>query len=300
MIEVKFDKKSYRVPEKWDELSGKQVERIALIFYSKEFSAYLKECRNPTDPSPEGMITGYVFKIKLLWILLGIRDWGLGIGGWWLGYLLRYKVDDGQMADLVKLTDFLFGENKLLKCPVKSITNYELRITGLTIPVGRRYYGPEDELGNLSFGEFVFADDSFMKIMGDEEWEMYDDLNELVAVLYRKKSGQYDPKSVSFNGDIREEFNKNLIDDRAEVVAHWSLGKRLAVLLWYQGCRKNICGRFPHIFTKKEGQNFGWFGVLAELSDNKPYLLEQTARTPMMDVLAMLEKLSVQRVKSEK
>ncbi len=110
----------------------------------------------------------------------------------------------------------------------------------------RKMYGPADDFDNLTMGEWnaceIFYNgmvqhkdtESDMVNEGDE-----DALNKLVAVLYRLPKPKYD-KVLNSDGDIRMPFNENEIDFYKKKIARWPAAVKMAIVLWYDGCREHL------------------------------------------------------------
>jgi hypothetical protein len=173
-------------------------------------------------------------------------------------YLVRNLEYKEKLIDLFPLTDFIFSESKLTKNLIPSFT----------LPSGKKYYGPQDYLRNISFIEFIRCEEAFGKFKktGDVKF-----LDRMVAVLYRPKKEEYDPEKDK-TGDIREEYNDYILDRRAAIAGQVHLHVRLAVLHFYHGCRNFIVNHKNHrnVFVKDEekkssGDSF-WDPILIRIA----------------------------------
>lgn len=204
-------------------------------------------------------------KIRLAVALLGVK----------MRMFLRFTAS--QVHDILPITEFILEENKL----TKNLISY--------LKVGsQRFYGPANLLANITIEEFGFADTFYTRYKESkkEEW-----LCRLFAALYRPQKADYDPKSDSYKGDIREDFNRHLVFNRARRFAKLKDNRKYAIFLFYEGCRKEIIQKHPHVFSKKKptGKSFGWGGILVELAGNKFGDHEQTKKANLFDVLGHLE-----------
>ena len=140
------------LPKSWNELTNRQLERLALLF-------------STTQPSAK-------FDIKVLFILLDIK--------WWQ-YIEKAKVRiviwNVPMSELRKNYDFIYSKNDrtiflpfLKVCKLKSV-NCQL------------LFPPQDRIANLTCDEFAVADDLHIKWRKTKNPEY---LHYLAAVLYTK------------------------------------------------------------------------------------------------------------------
>ncbi|WP_187261329.1 hypothetical protein [Pontibacter beigongshangensis] len=139
-------------------------------------------------------------------------------------------------------------------------------------------HGPADRFRNITFAEFIYADTlfGFFTKTGKEAY-----LNKLIACLYRPQRLDYNPKSPTYKGDIREDFNEHLIGERAQLVASIPQPDKYAILTWYRGCRKELELIYDKVFTQTNQQKAAegdWGDVLLSLSGEKFGHVEQTSQ----------------------
>lgn len=129
-------------------------------------------------------------------------------------------------SSLKTYTDFLYTETDLTKFPKK--------IKGL--------YGPSDRLANLTIEEFTYADLFFYNWTQKRDT---DNLNRLVAVLYRPK-GSKQTKHI----DARKPFIKEELRLHASIVEKIPQDVKLTILMAFQGSRERMRNRYTHVFSK--------------------------------------------------
>ena len=212
-------------------------------------------------------------KIRLAIALLGIK----------MRLFLRFTAS--QVHDILPITQFILEENKL----TKNLVPY--------LKVGsKRFYGPTSRLANITIEEFGFADTFYTRFKEtmEDEW-----ICRLCAVLYRPQRSGYNPKSDSYKGDIREDFNKHLVFVRARRFEKLNSSQKYAIYLFYEGCRNEIIKKHKHVFAKRKptGKSFGWGGILVDLAGNKFGGHEQTKRANLFDVLGHLEMEGIKATK---
>lgn len=104
---------------------------------------------------------------------------------------------------------------------------------------GTIYHPPADRLKNISIKEFSFADAMFYnwREKGDDRY-----LDLLCAALYRPKGGNA--------LDVREPFNKLLVENHVKNFAKLNYKKKLAIAYAYTGSRNYIASLYPNVFPK--------------------------------------------------
>jgi hypothetical protein len=198
-----------------------------------------------------------------------------------------YRVTPVQIIQIKHLTDFVL-EGVGLTAQLLPLVRLPLRRDVLR----RRWWGPRENLRNVRFLEFIFADSYFVAVSREPQNPAW--LDKLVAVLYRPQRRPYRPKAVDYAGDRREDFNSVHVLTRADRLALLPQLEKLAVLTWYRGCRAQLEKDFPLVFTPANEDaaaqaTDGWAHVARELSGGAFGTLEQTERQLVRDVLAKME-----------
>ncbi|WP_396153716.1 hypothetical protein [Flavobacterium sp.] len=105
------------------------------------------------------------------------------------------------------------------------------------MPFWNNYYGPEDLLSNMKFGEYSDALRLFNQINANGELEM---LFPFAAILYRKKkSFIFFRKLLNlYDGDIRQRYNSYSVDARAKVFENTPVGFVWGVYLMFGSFQK--------------------------------------------------------------
>lgn len=145
------------LPKSWNELTNRQLERLALLF-------------STTQPSAK-------FDIAVLFILLDIK--------WWQ-YIQKAKVRivlwNVPMSEIRKNYNFIYTKNDRTSfLPFLKIKSYNLKPT--------IFFAPQDRIANLTCDEFAVADDLHIKWRETKEVEY---LHYLAAVLYTNKKKRPD------------------------------------------------------------------------------------------------------------
>ena len=185
-------------------------------------------------------------RLKLLKILTGVS---------WFRF---FRIPLAEKAAYLDITHFLVNENTLTK---------------QLLPIYKGYYGPADDFNNITGEEFVFSEDFYFKSFttNDDGQRIMNPaaLNELVAVLYRKKKDGYNLKK-NIDGDARESFNQNISTYNAKrKISKWPLAAKLAVFTWYETCRHQMIEANPDVFGggSNEPAKYGLLSVMRVIAE---------------------------------
>jgi hypothetical protein len=248
-----------QVPASWNELTPDQLLRLIKIQFSYQ--------------------AGHLQKLMVLKELLQVK-WGV-----------LHLFTSVQRLNLYPLLDFL-EENKLTKqlLPKVSVKRVALRpkIKVLLVDL----HGPEERFRNLTFEEFIYAD-TYFSLFASHSNELF--LDKLIATIYRPQREGYNPKSPAYKGDIREDFNENLVEDRLHLVRLLPQAVKYAILSWYRGCRKELETIYDLVFTEPNEQKAtegDWGDVLLSLSGGKFGHLEQTSGQRVHTVFKEMQRIA--------
>jgi len=216
-------------------------------------------------------------KKELVWYFINIKDKHLML------------MNRSQLEGLFPAVEWLFKD-----------VNLTINLIPVLNLKTRKYFGPSDELKNISAAEFAFSDkfmNEFLKKRDEAQ------LNLLIATLYRPQFKGVKKDSPYYKGDIREPFNENTIDQRADLFSNLSLNYRLAILAFYLGCRSNISKQFPDIFNaqkKSKNKKTGWLGFFYELSGDKLGNYHAVANMNLFELLFILRKMNENAAEAER
>lgn len=263
MVEIilKYDGKSetIAVASKWDELTEDQ-----LLYVAKYWEAWRLLMQNNES----------LLKVKALLFLELMTENTV--------FNRKKRIDliaqlgSEQQYQLTQLTNFVFESNGLLKCPIKCISS-----------AFKKLYPPNDRLANLKGGEFMFADDFFVKYIDKGKVE---DLDLLIACLYRP---------LQWRSKNRIAFDKDLIEKSLPTINKLSYAQKQLIVLWYRACRKIIVAENAEVFSNENqssAKNKGWLSVILAMSGDKFGTFEQTALTDLHLIFEELKDLK-ERVK---
>jgi hypothetical protein len=136
---------------------------------------------------------------------------------------------------LSELIDTFFDEGKENQKIIKQ--NFIHNPVKKFVPFWNNYYGPEDLLSNMKFGEYSDALRLFNQINSNGELEM---LFPFAAILYRKKKSLIFFRKLinSYDGDVRQRYNSSSVDARAKVFENTPVGFVWGVYLMFGSFQK--------------------------------------------------------------
>lgn len=267
------------IPNTWDELNRKQLLQIAAL---------------TMETLPE-----YDFKIKALLILTG---WKLQpvdytkkrFGVYVICQKQKFRLLPWQVAAICRKLDFLLSETetkngKVIRINSKLTCNLLPYINpGIWYQRLRPLYGPSDRLYNLTFGEYLTADNFFRRYVATSDHQF---LDKLIATLYRPQDGCYDPDDVTYRGDRRQPFNEFTVEKRCKRVQKLTPETKTAIVLWFNGCLAHIATMFPNVFSGKGSgkDKFGSLTLVDHLTNGDVTKSEAVRKQYLWDVLVHLE-----------
>lgn len=245
------DKKTFMLPQSWNELTGAQLVAIAPLLLQRELSITIR---------------AYIAFILC----------GFGKAAFTAKATRKpdgYDYFANELIDqIVPRIDFLFDKNQLTAqlLPVLKVKK-RFRFFGST-----ELYGPADDFNNLTIAEFADAEACLTQYE-----QTHDDIwfNRFVAVLYRPRKSKADIASPQFNGDYRQPYNFHLNDFIAAMLTGLKHSEKAAVLLWYYGCRSSFVESNAFLFRGQGSTGGGTFtDVIHSLAGPKFGTLEETGR----------------------
>lgn len=155
-------------------------------------------------------------------------------------------------------------------------------------PWSSNYYGARKEFDNLIMAEFHYTEINYHDYVVDNDTN---GLNNLVAVLCRPGIKDYNHQLDNL-GDARIAFNANEIAFYAKKIARWPLKVKLAILMFYDGCRQKLLEDYKTVFKGNSGQNndAGMFDVIRGLSGNVYGTIEHVERLNIHTAMSEITK----------
>lgn len=156
----------------------------------------------------------------------------------------------------------------------------------------KNFYGPENNLYNITLHEFIFAETNFISFSTSKQIKY---LNNLIATLWRPEIENYKPKSVNFKGDRREKFNDHILFYRAKKIKYLKLYKKMAIFTFYSGSRIALQNEFPRIFSvsteKKKTNNLSkqMLNLIRAVNGGDPTKNEKILNTNVREILGEID-----------
>lgn len=274
MIAVTIEKTVYQVPEKWNELTPAQV-----LFFAENVWAIIPKMFVIEDGK---VVDADDYLIRQAQI--GILFSHLGMS-WKQFERLKAPVLHALLNKHGLAVWMISGRNLLTRNPLPTVGELD---------------GPGDNFSTLRLWEFTFADRAYQGWKSSKSESL---LQALCAILYRSRKEQYDPSAPDWDGDLRQPFNNKNVEMRLPLVAEWKNAQRLAVALWYEGCRNQLQQDFPEVFTtgtQETASKEGWETVVHSIAGNKFGPFESTKQTHVRDVMRELQYLIRARKEQER
>ena len=224
LVEIPEKNIAVEFPSCWDELTNTQ------------FAFVMQNWLKVVD----GYLNQHEFKLIVLYHFLGIK-----YGPFDARRDARIKPEslEQKYENLWRLTEkleWLFEYRNENGKKTVSLSYYEVTSRLPEIEVaGIMFIGPADGMVNITFGEYRQAWMYFeLYISGRRD----DDLNLLVATLYRPERLGYETLKISptFDGQRSEPFNANLTQHYAALVADIPFWQKYVALIWFLNCDRLI------------------------------------------------------------
>lgn len=198
----------------------------------------------------------------------------------------------GEYLALLELTNPFIEEVELTKNLFPTIT-VRKGLKKITL------HGPDDDLKNITGGEFAMAEQKYLRWHETRE-DHY--LDELIAIFWRPERPDYDPLR---DKDIRIPFLPQQIDQLSNYTRRLSMAHKQAIRHFYQACR-DIYVQDPRngrIFNSSdEGsykrRNYGMLGIFLELGDGV-LNMEQVAGSSLRMILIEINRLLDKKEEAE-
>ena len=262
----------YQIKDHWQELSKKQVRYIAKHW--SKWQGILKALSQTPSPINENILAEQLHyeKVRLMIVLSDLKGWSKR-----QERKLFFNYSDKDLVRDAQNINFIFDKIELT-------TNYYPR---LILPFSI-YHAPKS-IYKLTGIEFAFAEKCFYDYMTNGHT---DDLNMLIAILYRKNAKKNHPSSLSYSGDIREPFNQHSVDYRQNKMWMLSKTKKMCILLWYSGSRQVLIDRYKDtVFapsTSGKPLEYGLLSVFRELAGRDITKQLKVEKTPISVILMNL------------
>lgn len=207
----------------------------------------------------------YRFRIELLRILMGLK---------WHHLLI---IGGERLIDLFPFVKFIEDEIGLTQNKID-----QLKLRGI------RFYGPIGDFSTLTGEEWTEADEAYIEYYQTQSESA---LNRMMSILFREREKGMWPGHSKWMNDYRTPFVEGTVKNRIPYMERVPLAVKLAVLLWWKGCRHEWEEVFERVFKAKgEGpESFGWQETLIKLSGSEFGDLDKTQHTYMYKLMLKME-----------
>jgi len=186
-------------------------------------------------------LTPAQFKVRLLMRLLRVS------------WFFLNRLDPQDLTTLTNTLEWIFTD---------------VRLTRNSIPRIGFLHGFSDDMKDCTFGEFTNAQ---MKVEDYGKSGKEEDLDELVAILYRRKKRLWMiRKHFTDTADCRVRFVEKNLPRGAKRLSRVAQPVKYAVYLNVLGVISTLPDKFPNVYRKKEGGGKGgWAALMLSLADGK-------------------------------
>lgn len=236
------------------------------------------------------------FRVRLFVMLLDIRASRKLLNPDQIFYINAELFRLSEIMDSFCVKKQEFGRNQLVM---------KMDFLNNLVPQIGRLYGPDDALANISFHEYIDAHHAYLNYLNYGNLDIY--LNELVTILYRPKKRflWIRKRLASWDGQERQPYNPNNLNDRRNTVVKMPFYLKYAVFLWFQNCEEHLRTgsidiggseiKFSLLYegvSKTTGDDTGLVGVLYTLAESGVFgTVKQTAESNLYDVFVRLYQL---------
>ena len=299
-MKVKINNHTMHIPESWNALSFQQAFGIYQIAMKDVGSLFAPE---EIMPAKRIQIARYLLKLNDEFMRKWEADCIKAYGD------EGAKVFVAELDELCKITDPFFDITE----KDDGSKHYSLKMEFTRIPFKtlmrkkkneqkRTYYGPADELANLSLYELGTTFTLFERYLEDDNEAIVD---QLIATLYRRpKPDTAENRRSGYQGDRRLPLlnHEATVEKRARWMATLTPAVKQMIVFWFACCRHQIIENHRDIFKEgsapRKGRDFGWGGILLSLADGLVNL-DKVSAQPWQNGLMYMRYLEDQRKQME-
>lgn len=307
---VTIDKKTYDVPQTWNELSLRDLHKC--------YAAVMTDAVGAVLPDEQMLLK----KQMLIELLFGLD--GAQLDEYRAGLEVENEEErDALFFETLKalydlVTPAFFErmddaeddstpEQYAVRLGLTKNPYRELKLKGKIHlnQTGKRnsktYRAPADLLDNLTIYEMGYAFTAYEAWLNADAADKENALDYLLAVIYREpKPPTRGNRESGYGGDIRRPLlgMESMIEQRQKKMKHIEPRVKQIVAFWFASCRQVIIERNPDIFRaptgESSGRDFGWGGLLIELAQGIVNL-DEVSRQPYQNAFLYLAQLEEKR-----
>ncbi|AWW31829.1 hypothetical protein DN752_17765 [Echinicola strongylocentroti] len=244
MHQITIRNTNYPLPSRWDELSRKQLITAAWLSTTKKAGTDLA---------------------KLLFLVLTQSL------PWWKRIRLRFFYLF--QANITERGDLIFITRSFAEFP--DFTTQKIKNIGGRFVL---FSGPLDRLSNCTLWEYILAEKHFLDYLKTKDENT---LDKFIAVIYRPRRKKTAP---DYAYDCRLPLVDGEVNERAKKIKAIDHRTKIAILMWFDGCRNLLIKNFPLIFKKEEekpkgnkprkSNSGGWVSLIQSLAEDMTQIEE--------------------------
>ncbi|KOY86035.1 hypothetical protein AD998_07650 [bacterium 336/3] len=183
------------------------------------------------------------------------------------------KIDEAQIRLIMTIIPAnIFSQlSAVIRYEILQLLDFlpEIKLTKNLFPAFHGLYGPSDELLNVTVLEYATADSYFHAFIDTQDIKF---LDLMVACFYRKpKLKPKEAKPLDWDGDYRQKFNANLVEEIADKhIKKLSPIFKQVVFLFFVGCKRKLVEDYSELFQSSGSSSSsgnGWADTIIDLGE---------------------------------
>ena len=184
------------------------------------------------------------------------------------------KIDDAQIRLIMTIIPAnIFSQlDAVIRYEILQLLDWlpNVKLKKNLFPSFHGLYGPSDELANVTVLEYATADSYFHAFIETQDIKF---LDLMVACFYRKpKLKPKEAKPLDWDGDYRQKFNANLVEEIAEKhIKKLSVIFKQVVFLFFVGCKAKLVEDYSVLFQRSGDSSSsagnGWADTIIDLGE---------------------------------
>jgi len=268
MINVTFQNDVYQLPEKWDEITGPQLETLAQLIQ-----------KGLTENELLFRFALFCMGMRMAW-RYSLRVNNLDCYYVRHGITRIYLVSPFQMAVLAQSISWMVDDNRINPKITKNHYHefYPCRY--------RRLFGPADAISNLLTSEWILAE---MERIAWNNSKNEHHLNRLLAILWRPTASNHP------DGDRRAPFQEATFEKRIDQIAKIKPFQKQVMLWYYEACIAFLAEKFKDVFSEGEASGKdpvdGFMQLVTDLAKDDLSKIDKIHSSPLFQTLYTLQSI---------
>ena len=240
MNTIQIDSHTITLPSEWKEVTPEQLLKLC----------YLKGLID----SPYELLTQWLYAISGLNPAQKDRfiKPNMQVAYWYTLGKAEVLINEDDVSALARSLEWVFDvvENENTDSDEPTLVyRFAPKLWANPFPVLHGLHGPADGLTNCIYSEYADAEVHFFKYVETREEQQ---LDLLIATLWRPAQNGLKVDSMEYKGDLRSEYNTFYTPQIAKGVAKWTDMHKQAILLFYLSMRWYLAQNFDLVFETDE------------------------------------------------